>query len=804
MNTTELFKFRFVDREHERDIISNFFDNKKETTLWIKGASGFGKTTFFNYMFENCSQYALCYIDIKPDNTSMDIITNFILQLQKYAPEDFVIQFKNQYKKLYNNISKDVKEITKFAFPQISSIISILFDASYTIITNNDENRNCIDVILNYIREILNNKKLCICIDNFSRCDLKTASLFFQIFKTFLSEDYFRSCIITTTEELKDELKESIYRNLPYTEIVISELKEYAYFGEILNPIFDQSNIEDEDLQYIYQKCNGSPQKLSTIISKLLDKSGITISRAGKAIIDKKVLYSILQNQRIYFDDRDFNQVQQWILFSYLCLSEEVEIGKLEECALFLARNFYLFNAYDSEEFKQELTTLVLNKVLKYSPNNIISAYHDSGYRDLLDIFESSPLNSMFHHYAYEFLIAQYPAEKKLICRHARESSIPGWENLNFRYGKCLAKKKQYYDAQKVFIHLNRYLPTLNVMQGLFIAINSYETGNYQLAIEQLRLLQPEILRFYKAKYYYYFYLGKSYNNIGKVNQAVKILESALSQTQDGSKEYINILYILQMYYLEIPQKRDTAIKIFNKIKDNYKEQYPQIWANTIRGCHNFMNPAEALPLLGEAEKLLENELEEAFLKTTIGFVHVRMNQLASAQRQFEEACKIIERLKIHESSYALNDLAICYMLNSEYQNAKDILLKALLWNRTDYGKLAIYCHLLACTINLNRIDESMDYYEYLDNYIMNYSSDDPIIKRKIYLNLAIANKKMHRKIQANAFLEKAKDYVINSSSEWRYYNLKGAQGVFHKAMPLLKYEKVLDFEPWFIVYAHD
>ena len=39
MNTTELFKFRFVDREHERDVISNFFEKKKETTLWIKGAS---------------------------------------------------------------------------------------------------------------------------------------------------------------------------------------------------------------------------------------------------------------------------------------------------------------------------------------------------------------------------------------------------------------------------------------------------------------------------------------------------------------------------------------------------------------------------------------------------------------------------------------------------------------------------------------------------------------------------------------------------------------------------------------------
>jgi len=804
MNTTELFNFRFVDREHERDIITNFFNNKKETTLWIKGSSGFGKTTFFNYMFENCNQYALCYIDIKPDNTSMDIITNFIIQLQKYAQEDFVTQFKNQYKRLYNSISNEFKEITKLAFPQIGNIVSVLFDASYTIITNKDENRNCIDIVLNYIREILNNKKLCICIDNFSRCDSTTSSFFFQIFKTFLSKDYFRSCIITTTEELKDELKEAIYHNLPYTEIIISELKEYAYFGEILNPIFDQSNIEDEDLQYIYQKCNGSPQKLSTIISKLLDKSGITIRESGKAIINKNILYSILQNQRIYFEEQDFNQIQQWILFSYLCLSEEVEINKLEECAMFLAKKFFLFSAFDSEKFKQELAILVINKVLKYHPNDIISAYHDSGYRDLLDIFESSPLNSMFHHYAYEFLITNYPEEKNLICKHACECYIPGWENLNFKYGKFLAKKKQYYDAQKIFIHLNQYLSTLHVMQVLFIAINSYETGNYQLAIEQLQLLQPEILHFCKAKYYYYFYLGKSYNNIGKVTQAVNILEKALLQTKEGSKEYINTLYVLQMYYLEIPQKRDTAIEIFSEIKEKYKEKYPQIWANTIRGCHNFMNNTEALASLCEAEKLLGNELEKAFLKTTIGFVYVRMNQLEEAQIQFETACKVIERLKIHESSYAMNDLAICYMLDGKYQKAKDILMKALLWNRTDYGKLAIYCHLLACTINLNRIDEAMDYYEYLDKYIMNYFSDDPIIKRKIYLNLAIANQKMDRGILSHAFLEKAKDYVINSSSEWRYYNLVGAQKNFRKPIPHSKYEKVLNFEPWFIVYAHD
>ena len=52
MNTTELFKFRFVDREYERQILNNFFLNKSDKTLWIKGDSGLGKTTFFNYMYE--------------------------------------------------------------------------------------------------------------------------------------------------------------------------------------------------------------------------------------------------------------------------------------------------------------------------------------------------------------------------------------------------------------------------------------------------------------------------------------------------------------------------------------------------------------------------------------------------------------------------------------------------------------------------------------------------------------------------------------------------------------------------------
>lgn len=805
MDTTDLFKFRFVDREHERQILNNYFNNKQETILWIRGDSGFGKTTFFSYVFEKWNQYALCYVNIKTDDTAVDVVSDFILQLQKFAGVNFISQFKSRYKKFYNNVYKNYKGVSEKFFPQISNIVAILMDASYTVITNADESKNCIEVINDYIREILNRQKLCICIDNFSRCDLKTASIFFQIFKTFLFEEYFRSCIITTTEELSEELKDAIYHNLPYTEIKITELNEYNYFGQILNSNFDLSNIEIEDLQYIYQKCNGSPQKLATVISKLLDRNGISINSSSKAVINKKILYSILHNQYINFNEQDFNPVQQWILFSYLCLSEEIEIDTVRDCALFISQKFLLFNAYNAQIFNQELLNLISNKIIKYNADNTISPFHDSSYRDLLDILENSPFKRIFHQYSYEFLLINHPDKRGLLCRNAREAEISGWVNLNFRYGKFLAHNKQHYDAQRIFVHFYQDLDKLHAVQVLFIAMNSYETGNYQLAINQLTFLDPEKLQFKKVKYNYYFYLGKSYNNVGSVTVAVKMLELALEQTEVGSREYVQTLNILHMYYLEIPQKQGKALELFTEIKDNYKEKYPQIWANTIRGCHNFMNDSDSLKLLCEAEAILDNELEKAFVKTTIGFVLIRMNELKDAENQFQTACGVIKQLKIHEYSYAMNNFAICCMLKKEYQKAKDILLDALLWNRTDYGKLAIKCHLLVCAIYLNQIDEAKDYYKYLDTYIEARNPNDPVINRKIYINLAIASKKMNEELLAQSYLKKAEAYVTDTSSEWRYLNLIDAtQEDFHKPMPGLEYQCVMDFEPWFLIYAHD
>lgn len=157
-----------------------------------------------------------------------------------------------------------------------------------------------------------------------------------------------------------------------------------------------------------------------------------------------------------------------------------------------------------------------------------------------------------------------------------------------------------------------------------------------------------------------------------------------------------------------------------------------------------------------------------------------------------------------YEYSYAANNLAICYMLKENFGSAKDILLEALFWNRTKYGELVLNTHLMMCALYLNNLNDCNCYYEFLRNYMENNNVLDPIINRKIYMNLAIASSKLENPINASAYYEKAKSYIAHSSSEWRYYMLTNKNNENHFTEPNANYQKVLSFDPWFLIYAHD
>ena len=806
MKTTELFDFHFVDRYNEQKVLKNFLSDPMEYVLWIKGERGLGKTEFLNYVLKSCKEYELCYVDLKINNSSVDNISNFIVELQKHCNIDFMMFIKKKYKYFYDSNFKNFKELSSQFFPQISNVVSAILNLGYYVVTIFDEKKSPSELINDYIELIIKKKKLFICVDNFSRCDIETARLFNQVFKRFISEQNFKSCIITTSEDLANELKEEIHCNLPFIPIEIHGFSGFDYFYQIMNPIFEMEDFTKEDLEYIFNKCEGSPKKLATVISKLLEKNGIFLSSYKKAYIDKKILFSILQMDHIKFKEQDFTSEQKWIIFSYLCLTESVSYSQLKSLALYISEKFFLYQAYDEHLFTKELMHLIDNRILACSSDSMISTCHDLDYMELRDILAESPFKGIFSQKTYEFLMLhpEYPSHEKLLCYHAREAEITGWEIRNFRYGKKLFHNGQIYDAQGIFSCLGKYFNRLHPMQILLIALTSYETGNYQLAIQQFSLIQPEQLRFEKVQYYYYFYYGKSYNNIGESKQAAEMLEEALRKVPEHSALYVYTLNVLHMYYYEIPEKQEQAEKIFNYIRAEYKDIYPKIWANTMRGCQNFLDNETSLKVLQEADSILDDELEKAFLKTTKGFVLIKLDCIEKAEKEFSVACKTIKQLKIHEYSYAANNLAICYMMRGDYAKAYEILLDALLWNRTRYADLVLQTHLMMCALNLSQQADADYYYKFLENYMETHRVQDPIANRKIYMNLAMASHKMGKNIAENAYYRKAQPFVKNSTSEWRYKVLTHSVKELEIDRPMAQYQQILNFEPWFLIYAHD
>ena len=70
-------------------------------------------------------------------------------------------------------------------------------------------------------------------------------------------------------------------------------------------------------------------------------------------------------------------------------------------------------------------------------------------------------------------------------------------------------------------------------------------------------------------------------------------------------------------------------------------------------------------------------------------------------------------------------------------------------------------------------------------------------------MNLAIVCQKRGNHIFERAYFESAKYYIKNTSSEWRYRMLTNNIDS-QLERPSAQYLRNLDFEPWFLIYAHD
>lgn len=805
MDTPELFDFSFVDRKREQIIFDNFILEPKKNVLWIDGNHGVGKTQFIKHTMKKYMNYSFAYYDIKPGKANTEILTDFIKVLQTIGEFDFGNFVLNEYSAFYNSLGSTINISSKAFTENVSNIVSLILDITNYVVTKSKERRESIDIIQKYIEKILFKKKLFICIDNFSRCNEDISAIFCNIFKHFLECSNCRICLITTTDDMDDKKRVKFRELIANLPISIKKFDNHHFFYEIMDPIFEMGEFTEDDIKYIHLKCHGKPQKLSVIISKLLDKQGIQYDRGRrKAVINRKILKDILKEEYINYNKHDFSEAQKWILFSFLCLYDNVNVQDVKELAMYVAKNNFFFLAFNENVFHEQLLKLIEHNHL-CTDGQTLSTCHDSDFIDFTDIFLTSGFYQMISKSAYEFLLSSSTLcdREDLICRHMREADIPTWENRNYLYGEKLFRKHQYYDAQKIFSYLLKDRNSLNEQQLLLIGINEYEVGHYESAIDIMKNIVMDNLVDSNDKYNLVFYWGKSiYNYKFDPSKAIEKLKEAITYAAPRSKEYVKVQNLLQMYYMEIPGCEQESSNLFNEIRNEYKSLCPDEWASTMRGCHNFLNDEQdALELLEEAISCTNDALEHAYIDTTRGFVYVRAGNLETAMTFFGRSYEAIKNMKRHESSYAANDLAVCYMMKDNYIKAREILQDALFWNKTNYGKIVLYVHLMICESFLNNKSEAERYLDFLDEYMSTNKPKDKVMIRKVYLNLAVASKQIGNNIMFHKYMDKAQGYIKDTSSEWRFSVIQEKTDIPYSPNIYYSYSK---FDPWFIVYAHD
>lgn len=817
MDTTSLFDFEFVDRYKERKIFFNYATtrNSKEI-MWVTGKRGMGKTRFVKQMISDLSERNVVWLDNSILDENENIISELLNKLQNLSKYNFYDFVKNNYR-LFLDTGKDILHTflsdKNFFFAHISDL---LCNTVSQMVEQHDSSRIIFRLFTSYIDRICENQLMFIVIDNFSRCDKISAHFIMNLMRHYVNAEKIKFCIITTDEDmqLNNDLETEIYMNIPFSAISIQELPSYIFFGEILHKIFDKILFNYDDIKYIYEKCEGSPENLIKIIKKGLKRNAITISN-NVITVNKDVLYAILRTEATHFSLNDFKFREQLLLMVMICIGKIIDAEFLKLAVDHMAYKIFMYQQFSSDVFFETLGQLINDKILIYGSNNTLIFEHDSTFLDICDILRDLNLKPQICMYLYELLL-----ETDLMCYgysledyeyykafYAAEAKISGWEKINFQYAQSLSHKGAYHDAAKIFDKLSPTYFSDLPSQVFIAACTYYEDGQYQKSVSLLHMMKLDNINNNSFLYQYYFILGKAENILTEKRNAIDHFKMALSFVNNKSPEYVDTLNLLHLTYMETCDGQKKAKQIFEYVKNNFEIIAPLEWAKTMRGAANFYNEDEALLILEKARVISEsqnNQVENAYIENSLGFIYLRKGDISEAEKRFGLAYEMLRNIKRHETSYALNNHAICHMLNGNPENALADLLEALLWNSSPYAYYTINCHLCACYLKLGREKEAQKICSVLEHYLFSNEIEDLVVLRKIKINLGIAYCEMNENILGKSFFSGLQlNDIIGTSSEYRY-RLYTKQLYNYVNKNMTPYYMDTTFEPWILIYGHD
>lgn len=816
MKNIDLFNFKFVDRENERMIVKNFIlSPNTDNVLWIHGESGVGKTELAKYFSNHFLSYKYIHINpVKTQTISYFSTLTKELEKEKFSLPNFILKNYREVRDLAKDTISEINVKTKFVSGALEIGEKIFIDVK-------GEFFSTANVITRYISKLSKNQMYIFIFDNFQQCDLNSLDIIQEICGNLLGTDNIKFIFITTDDIISSdsEIIKFLTEKIPSLPIMIKPFEEKEFFLDILLNIYKLDNITNVELDSLFKVCNGMPEKLKNFLRNMYLSNGIeydskgTLARLIPSIFNETLCKGV--------DNVDLDSlgiIDKLIFKIMISWNEVISIPLLEDIARYIVSEILYF----PDELKQEIIKAIHNllslNIVELGENGL-KIKHDLLYLSYIPKYNVVP-EALLYNKLYDYInlnkekIVETYSQTFFNLNNALYSCCANhtsWVQTNLDCLKMLVAQSDYHNIAIIINRLEKSFTEMCADDLILLAECFYNCGKYERARNILNCSYSKLSN--DEEYFRYYYLsGKIYNIILDKNNAEKELLLAKEYILPGTDREILVKHMLQLVIVEVVGRKQEAKEIFCSISEHIEEYNVSSRALGIllKNCSNYYSGKAALSLLEKALSISEanNDLvETAYVKNNMGYEFFKLNNYEECKKLYKESLDILSQTKVHESAYPLSNLAICYMVDNKYNEAISLINRAFYWNCSSYLDIVLNTHLMLCYEQIGKKDESYIIANMLFDKLESGNIKDPVILRKVYLNLAINFDRLDLSQLAKICAKKAYTFSIDSSSEYRASKIYAKYfGPICNEISAIKeqYCTKCYFDHWITIFSHD
>lgn len=834
MLNTDIFKFEFVDRYKEREILDDFFSGNLDNTcyaLWLHGKRGTGKTYLLTEYVMNKDIFTSVYVNIELENAGPgDYLKKFINQLNKAANLKFISYIRANYKSIAAigqkalNTVLNLTELDDIGLDELSSSITNYF------ISKQGEKENTVSVIKKYVVEALKKcERLVFMLDNFSQCDSTSLDVIVSVIHELITTKDLRFIICTTDDDLENrfDIKRVLAEKIPNKQLIVKPFQEKYLFVRMLERSFDLNESAVKLLSHTFELCDGLPQRFKEILINLYASDGISID-GKKAQFVFDVFNQQLIKKELSFDIETLcrkYKAAKLILQIIAYWGSPISNSILEDfIRFFIDIDPYSFVDDDINITLHTLEDLHVITRLYEDQMILLQFEHDSLKLAVVKYFQDDRSIPFLHYSIYEYLMRQTNISKSLywsryyqalLAYHSFAAKTDGWIEYNYAYANSFFESNRYSEAESVFSRLETVVTALTGKQLLTMGITFFYCGQYSKADDILSNIQARnLIGDFSLTDSVQLYVFQARARLCILDSAKALEAINYAEMLDVPSENLRILILgtKQSILFLSPEGFEKAKLIFDElVKENH--DIPEMIL-IYQSAMDYYEGNKALKYLNkglELSKKFSNTIAEGKIQNNIGFELLRCGKYKEAEHHFKESISLLKECQPHEQVYPYSNLAVLHMIFKDWDKALSYIVEALFWNKSHYASLVLKTNRMLCYYFMGN-PQWKQIFDKLYEYISLSNTVDDKIYKKICINMALLALNNNWISEGKKILDLCYPHM---KLEWphgkyRFFNLyhkitgEDVELVLPSDSIYEKYYCKIEFEPWLINFSHD